>query len=161
MRIHTDLDYFEIRKAITESGAPVYPETLVEHRSRTHLRSFELRLSGSGGRNNTGLYGAGDYDGATWDEWGAALAAIFGLDPNARMGGTATNPTYANRDDYHWQTGDRFHRRGGTYLPADTHARHQWEYDADHDVYTCVRKVSPCSAKRPGWKSKSPYRKAA
>jgi hypothetical protein len=143
MRIHTELTEAQMSEARRNSGAPIYFHTLEEHGSRTHPRAFEVRLEGTGGRNNTGLYGAGDYDGATWDEWGAFLGAVYALDPAARCGGTERQPIYAHAQDYHWQTGDRF--RDG--LPADTHPRHRWvlEGTAATGRYH-VRKCGKCGA---------------
>ena len=111
MRIHTTLTVDDLYRARRASGAPIHFEKLTEHRSTSHARAFEVRLSGTGGRNNTGLYGAGDYDGATWDEWGAFFGALYELDQTARCGGTAARPGYANGRDFHRQTGHRFTRR--------------------------------------------------
>jgi hypothetical protein len=144
VRIHTDATSGEVYRA-TE-GLPVTWHTLEEHGSRTHARSFEIRLEGSGGRNNAGHYGA-DFNGATWDEWGAVLARIFALDPTARMGGTTAHPVYSDAEDFHYQTADRF--RSGE-LPADTHPRHRWVYQGtwgDHGVAETA--CGKCSATRP------------
>jgi hypothetical protein len=129
MRIHTTLDYVTMAGLTGPGkacgGRPLFViwHRLEPFRSRTHPNAYEIRLEGSGGRNNTGRYGAGDYNGATWDEWGAVFGRLFALDPAARCGGSAARPVYACADDYHWQTGDRF--RSGQ-LPADTHPRHRW-----------------------------------
>lgn len=126
MRIHTNLTRQNIRDALVTSGAPIHFEKLEEHGSRSRERAFDVRLGGTGGRNNTGLYGAGDYDGATWDQWGAFLGAVFTLDPNAYM------PTaYRTADHFYAVTGDRFKARTvdgrTTHYPADTHKRHSWK----------------------------------
>jgi len=129
MRIHTNLTSEAMHVALRQSGAPISFHTLTEHGSRTHARAFDVRLEGTGGASNTGLYGAGDYSGATWDEWGAFFGALFELSPSTRAGGSAARPVYANADDYHFQTGDRFHFVAGRgHLPADTHPRHRWVY---------------------------------
>jgi hypothetical protein len=142
VRIHTDATREQVRAA-TE-GTPTTWHTLEEYGSRTHARAFELRLEGTGGRSNTGLYGAGDYSGATWDEWGAVLGAIYRADPGARMGGSQPHPVYADAEDYRWQTGGRFDEPG---MPADTHPRHGWEYEgtAATGAYS-VHKCRKCSA---------------
>lgn len=145
MRIHTNLTITDLYTAKRNTGAPIGFEVLSEHKSRTHDRAFEVRLNGTGGRNNTGLYGAGDFDGATWDEWGAFLGSLYNLDPIARCGGSVRQPVYASAADYHHQTGNRF--REGT-LPADTHPRHNWQWN--HDGFYCKHK-SGCSATRPSW----------
>lgn len=122
MRIHTDATYSQI--CGTVRGTPAIFHTLDVHGSRTHARAYEIRLTGSGGLTNSGRHGAGSFHGATWDEWGTVFAGIFAVDPDARMGGTAAHPVYANAADFHWQTGDRFRPNG---LPEDTHPRHRWE----------------------------------
>lgn len=169
MRIHTALTWSELYDVARASGAPISFHTCEEKGSRTHARAFELRLEGTGGRNNTGQYGAGDYDGATWDEWGAFFGALYAADAGARCGGTAKRPTYANAAHYHFVTGDRFRGRmittpagvtRRTYLPEDTHPRHGWIYLGtwgDHGAagYKCRK----CSATRPGWKAEEDYRR--
>jgi len=171
MRIHTKLHMSEIYDVAARCGAPVSLRNLTEHGSRTHAFAFEVRLEGTGGRNNTGLYGAGDYDGATWDEWGAFFGALFDADPTARCGGTAKRPVYADAEHYHFLTGDRFHKRDvqrrGTldewstsYLPADTHPRHRWVYDGawgDHGAssYHCGK--DGCTATKPRWDAQQAY----
>ena len=161
MRIHTSLTWQQMHDALTAAGAPISFETLTDHGSRTHPRSFEVRLEGSGGRNNTGHFGAGDYNGATWDEWGAFFGALYDLDPDARCGGTSKRPVYARADHYHFVTGHRFHRvehvKGSpTYLPADTHPRHNW----GHDSGRLYCRKEGCSADRPGWANEEDWRAA-
>ena len=157
MRIHTKLDVLEIQAAARNAGAPISFHTLSEHGSRTHAHSFEVRLEGSGGRNNTGLYGAGDYEGATWDEWGAFFGALYDLDPTARCGGSAKRPTYANREHYHYVTGYRFGRNAdGRYLPTDTHPRHRWIYQGA--LGSSGLECSKCGATTPGNVAAESYR---
>lgn len=112
MRIHTDLTWSQIWDIIRDAKCGAYQTTLTEHGSRTaKARGIELKLAGTSTRySNSGQWGAQNWDGhmaATWDEWGIVLAAIFDADPTAIMG-SAKHPDYADRDDYHWQTGDRF-----------------------------------------------------
>lgn len=126
MRIHTKLLLNEMNDLLRSSGAKITYHAITEHQSRTHARAYNVRLAGTGGRNNTGLYGAGDYCGATWDEWGAFLGALFALDWDARVG-SAKNPTYANGNDFHYQTAWRFARFKGVHVPPDTHPRHRWQ----------------------------------
>lgn len=142
MRIHTNATESQVWAAVrTVQGVGVH--SLAVQGSRTHPRSIELRLEGSGGWTNTGRYGAGDERGATWDEWGAVLGAIFDADPSARMGGSARVPVYADADDFHWQTDGRF--RDG--MPADTHPRHRWQHEgfSVQDAYS-VSRCAKCSA---------------
>lgn len=174
MRIHTKLDWSEMHDVARASGAPISFQTLEAFGSRTHARAFEVRLEGTGGRSNTGYYGAGDYDGATWDEWGAFFGALYDADPDARCGGSAKNPAYANADDYHFQTADRFHGRlvsesaepssrdylRKTYLPADTHPRHRWTFDearGNDTEHYCAK--DGCSARRPSFGSVIAHRR--
>lgn len=150
MRIHTNLTYSQMRDALSNSGAfwAGY-RTLTEHKSSSHPRAFEVALTGSSNsRPNSGTSGASDDYAATWDEWGAVMAAIFDADPDARMGGTAKRPVYADRDHFHFATGDRFRPvtyRPDTYLPEDTHARHSWDYEGEGVGFKCRK----CSATRP------------
>lgn len=155
MRIHTSLTYQQIREVVQTSGAPVYTEVLSQHRSRTHDRAFEVILSGS----STSRSQSGDYFAATWDEWGAFFGALYDMDRNARCGGNAKFPTYQDAEHFHFATSGRFHyhfdqsqpSKDGSYLPADTHPRHHWEYDSDG--FHCTK----CSASRPTWDQQEAY----
>lgn len=163
MRIHTSLTYRQMWEAAKASGAPVDLETVTEYGSRTHERAFEVTLSGTGGRPNTGRYGAGgNYQTATWDEWGAFLGALYDADINARCGGSVKYPVYRDAEHYHFKTGSRFQPRmvgsAVSYLPADTHPRHQWDYQGswgDHGRggFTCTK----CTATRPSWEQAEAY----
>ena len=151
MRIHTNLLRHEIGAALGNSGASIAFHKITEHRSTQRDRAFDVRLEGTGGRSNTGLYGAGDYDGGTWDEWGAVFGALYELDPNAVCGGTAKRPVYADADDFHHQTGDRFkaweYEPGRTvHMPKDSHPRHRWQWVNDRSdvVSRCAK--DGCSA---------------
>jgi hypothetical protein len=150
MKIHTSLDYHAMNALLRASGAPISYRVLDQVGSRTHTYGYHVGLTGTGGRNNSGLYGAGDHNGATWDEWGAFFGALFEADPEARCGGTLTNPVYRDAGHFHYLTGQRFvkrpdygtpGRRGG-HLPADTHPRHQWELDRSTMGFNCRK----CSA---------------
>lgn len=127
MRIHTDRPY-EVVAAIHEATRrlPGVYATTKQHKSRSREAGIELRLEGNGYPVNTGRSGAHQGTiGATWDEWGVVLAAIFEADPTA-FAGTAKRPVYADRADYHHLTGYRFSPVEG--LPEDTHKRHKWQY---------------------------------
>lgn len=147
MRLHTNLN----RQAIIMATRhlPVAFHKLEIHGSRSRKRAFEMLLTGSGGRNNTGAYGAGDYNGATWDEWGAVLGALYIFDPTMICGGTAKTPVYADAEHYHFLTNERF--RAGD-IPADTHPRHRWDLQSDMS-WACKK----CSARRPGWAQAQTY----
>lgn len=166
MRIHTKLTRGEILDARTASGLTlgrVAFAKLEEHKSSSHARAFEVALTGSGPYRTQD----GENLAATWDEWGAVMAAIFDADPDARMGGTAKRPIYADRDHFHFATGDRFHKRvttkdyplvsiplGYTYMPEDTHPRHSWDYNGAG--FECRK----CSATRPSVGADMTYRDA-
>ena len=158
MRIHTSLT--NLTPVRVASGAPIHFEHHEQKGSRLRDRAFEVRLGGSGGLNNTGLYGAGDYNGATWDEWGAFLGALFAADPDAVCGSNSYR-VYDGAADFHAKTGDRFRGRVVTvedykgmplpprrvYLPADTHPRHIWKREDWNGPARCAFKAG-CSAVR-------------
>lgn len=150
MKIHTSLSAYQMRDLLQASGAPIGYHNLEGCGSRTHAHGYHVTLEGSGGRNNTGMYGSGDYNGATWDEWGAFFGALFEADPEARCGGTLVNPTYRNASHFHYLTGGRFENTEDTimHLPHDTHSRHQWKYD-NANVYSNARHCAKCSARQP------------
>lgn len=155
MKIHTSLMPEQLYTVLRNAGAPINFESRETLGSRTHAYGYNILLTGSGGRSNTGNFGAGNYFGATWDEWGAFFGALYDLDPNARCGGTVVNPAYRNASHFHYLTADRFQKdpkRGNVHLPADTHPRHQWKVDeeSDHRPYVAWSyHCSKCSAKRP------------
>lgn len=86
--------------------------------SRTHVGavSFSLefmgeKVVGDGRRyRNSGNYGASRELSATWDEHGHIMAQIFEIDPTARFG-SAAQPIYDGRDDFHKQTGNAYRVR--------------------------------------------------
>ena len=124
MRIHSNtLTEQNIRDAV--ALLPGVAVSVTSHGSRSHAAAFEVSLTGNGYRKNTGTHGAGDDLGATWDEWGAFLSAVFDEDPEA-LAGSVKYPTYRNGYEFHYITGDRFENPG--VLPSDTHKRHTWDY---------------------------------
>lgn len=68
--------------------------------SRTHVRKFDVLLSGDSNRMQNNA--SGD-QAATWDQWGTFLAELFRLDP-----GAVVPSTYWSKDYFHWATGGRF-----------------------------------------------------
>ena len=153
MRIHTNLNTQQMYEVIKASGAPIYPEILERHGSRTHDQAFEVALSGTGGHPNSGGYGASsEYQAATWDEWGAFLGALYAADANARCGGSVKYPIYRNAEHFHFSTGNRFQiemklspeGQIWNHLPANTHPRHRWEYRSQAG-FACTK----CTATRP------------
>lgn len=117
MRIHTDnlteqainIAMYQEQKA---GRIPLHVHmTVREHRSQSHARAFEVKLSASrkeqgDGRRpaNSGYNGAADGYAPTYDEWGWLLAAIYKLDDKAVVGGVKY-PTYADREDFEEKTG--------------------------------------------------------
>jgi hypothetical protein len=125
MKIYTNAPESVIWAALRESGADF--DRFELFRPTDGRNGFDVTLTGdsprmpNGGRSG---WSAGDDHAASWDQWGVFLAAIFRADPDARMGGTAKRPGYANAEDYHWQTCNRFRDgRPGTY-----HPNHHWAY---------------------------------
>lgn len=54
-------------------------------------------------RVNSGVYGAGEWYAATWEEWGWFMAEVYALDPAARW-----SCGYRDSADFHRKTGGRF-----------------------------------------------------
>ena len=135
MRVHSNtLEYADIYRA-TKDLPGVYV-TASQHGSRSHARAFEVSLEGNGFHKNSGTGGASYEFGATWDEWGAFIAAIYEVDPGALFG-SVKYPVYPNAYEFHGMYQDRF----ANGLPADTHKRHTWEITNRLD-----RKCKKCSA---------------
>lgn len=131
MRIHTDtLDLIDIRRAC--EGLPICTEIDSEHGSRKRKRAFEIQLSGS----STRLAQSGNWNAATWDEWGVFLGRLFALDPDM------TSSYYVDADAFHKYTCDRF--RDGT-MPEDTHAQHKWVYDFANSNPWSGNRISYCN----------------
>lgn len=160
MRIHTKLTMQEMYDALHDSGAQETTdfEVLTQHGSHSALRAFEVRLTGSSYNVNSGRWGSSDeFQGATWDEWGAFFGSLYDLDPEARCGGSKKRPIYRDREHFHFLTGDRFQKRypcdgcKGTYMPADAHKRHHWAWNLEG--FWCTQ----CSAHRPSWREADAY----
>lgn len=138
MRIHSDILAADDIHAATRDLPGVYV-TASRHGSRARQRAFDVSLEGNGRRKNSGRYGAAEDFGATWDEWGVVMARLFDIDPDA-FWGTAKSPTYADAEDFHRATGERFRALS---LPADTHKQHRWDIAGDR-YFSCLT----CSATR-------------
>ncbi len=132
MRMHSDIiTETDFHNAAKRAGVTI--EHLSVHGSRTRARAFKFYLSGSG--RNGGQWGAQDYQTATWDEWGIFLGHLFARDAFAHCG----RNSYIGADDYHWQTGDRFH----SLTPDEQCKRHKWE-----SLMPYVHECSKCNAIR-------------
>ena len=139
MRLHTDKPD-QVIGAIHDASARldgVYA-TFSRHGSRSRAGAVELSLEGNGYPVNTGARGAGTKIGATWDEWGVVLAAVFDADPEA-FAGSQQHPVYAGAEDFARKTCYRF---DDGQLPEDTHRRHDWSHGMR---YACCTK---CTAER-------------
>ena len=137
MRIHTNLCQGMIDIAAKAAGVEFERCTLHGSRSRDH--AFDVILSGNSGRRaNFG----GDWEAASWDQWGIFLGFIFDNDPTAHCW------AYTDADDFHWQTGERFH----SLARQDAKRFHKWElghYMGGYSVSEC--KHDDCDAIR-RWK---------
>ena len=130
MKLHTNsLDALDT--AALTANLPGCKLTATRHGSRSHRYAYELTLEGSS--LTGGQYGLTPYRTATWDEWGTVIARIYRLDTQAVFG-TVKRPTYSDWSDFNTRTDSRFSRDG---LPADTHARHKWEYQSPHE-FACT-----------------------
>ena len=135
MRLNTNhIEYADFALAVRE--LPGVKVTATEHGSRSHARAFDVRLEGNGTRAG---YATKNHVGATWDEWGAFIAALYVIDPKA-LWGTPKSPVYLDSRDFHSATGWRFEPTPGI-LPEDTHKRHRWLYLSPR-VFQCAK----CSA---------------
>jgi hypothetical protein len=136
MRIHTDtLNEQDVWQACRALG--LYPERLSTHKSRKRKHGIELQISGSSPR----MAQSGDWQAATWDEWGALLGRLFNLDP------TMTCTYYVDAEFFHEQTDGRF--KAGD-VPEDTHAQHKWCYDFEKSQPwggSAVHYCNKCSAR--------------
>lgn len=115
-----------------------------EQGSRSHARKFKFYVSGHGVTGGQwGSLPAG-VKSATWDEWGIVLNYLFNVDPQATCG----RGNYADREHFHWRTGNRFK----TLQPWDQHLRHRWEYrdkagaEYNRMFDTCHQSVCRCGA---------------
>jgi len=131
MRIHSDsIESLEVRKAARLAGVQFTRFSL--HGSRSREAAFDVILTGSSPRNQN--FSRGDADkAATWDEWGHFLGTLFALDP------AMVTPYYSCADDFHWQTGARFHDFD---LSTQHAAGHRWCYSGDsvtgsYSVHEC------------------------
>lgn len=145
MRIHTFATRETIAQAARDAGVYIRIE---QFGSRTHPRSFDVKLRGSSNRAPMFSYTEspwGTGKAATWDEWGIFLGSIFRADPLARAGGTRKMPSYANSKDFHAKTCARFMPEG---KPHDYHGDHSWVRDA-----TGKSRCRRCSAIDVRWAS--------
>lgn len=176
MKIHTDtLTVSDVHTAARVARVDL---ELSEHGSRSRDHAFAVHLQGESRRRPNRQVDSGYA--ATWDQWGVFLSVLFDLDgaghtfgPSAPMfAGDAGSPVYADRDDFHRKTGDRFvpggivtadtvdafpvhgnphdgtdpfmtvYRVAGSYWPADAHGDHKFNFEGVMFEQSC----SKCSA---------------
>jgi hypothetical protein len=108
MKIHSDvLTASDIHSALRDAPNTegVSLEYVIGKGSRSHNRSFEFRLIGTGNRlRNSGQHGAatGDYPAASWAQHGWFFAQIFHDDPKAWVG------PYKGVEDFNAKTRGEF-----------------------------------------------------
>jgi hypothetical protein len=134
MKIHTSATREQVAEAMRT--AMVQPDRFEEKGSRSHVRAFDVTLTGGSNRRpNNGDYNPNSYA-ATWDQWGVFIAAIFAIDPDSKM------TYYANAADFHWQTDWRFGDGQFVRWPSDAHGDHKFEFTGTVGQQEC----SKCSA---------------
>lgn len=121
--------------------------------SRKRDHAFDVTLFGESRRRPNNRQQHTDDYAATWDQWGVFLAVLFDRDPNM------VTPYYADADEFHARTGDRFRPRkeigrvrtfigiddiDGPVLwwPADAHGDHTFRYSGTAGKSQCTK----CSA---------------
>lgn len=102
-----------------------------EGKSRSHVRVFDVILTGESRRHQNG----GPDKAATWDQWGVFLSVLFSRDPNA-VCGTVKRPVYADMWDFEFKTHGRF--EGNTW-PDDAHGDHTFRYSGTPYVQQCTK----------------------
>jgi hypothetical protein len=139
MRLHTNVltaaDVYAAIKLIPGAHAEV--ET---HKSRSHLRRLDMRLTGWPAKGRRMAQGRNDHA-LTWDEWGVILAALYVADPHM-VCGSVKRPVYASSAHYHWATGGRFL---STFTECPTH---RWEYLPSDDAMLSHACRKDCGATR-------------
>lgn len=130
MRLHTNLSESDILSAGVQAG--VVFQRLDEYGSRKRPRAFDVILSGRGRRGNR--YGVGDFQSASWDQWGVFLGALYRKDA-AMVAGEA----YSCAEHFDWSTN---HRYDGTEFAHCFHTR--WSFDG----YACTNGygISHCAS---------------
>jgi hypothetical protein len=133
MRIHSNtLSHNDFQHAARVAGVDIM--TLTVHGSRSRATAWEFALSGSSPYRGGG--NIGNYQGATWDEWGIFLAHLFTVDPQAHCGANS----YQSAEHFNWVTGNRF----ATLTPGQQHKRHRWDWDNQERCVTGSYYINNC-----------------
>jgi hypothetical protein len=145
MRIHTDtLTVDDLHTAAKLAGCNV--EAATRHGSTARDYALDFIMSGHG--KARGQYGNLDYNAASWDDYGIALAELFRRDPRAIVG-TPGRPTYDGATDFHRETAFRYED-----LTAEqAHHAHKRDHDAWGDprreyVTETGRHLLPCKGSK-------------
>ncbi len=116
MRIHSNvLTQDDLTVAANLAG--VWHIKRSEHKSRKRSHAFEVALAGDAAHRSQADR---DEFGATWDQWGIYLAALFQRDP------AMVATYYADAEDFHFQTHNRF--RDGGPGAKERHRQHRWNH---------------------------------
>lgn len=116
MILHTDtVTESDIRNAAHELGLRVVQLNTLG--SRSHARKFDVLLSGSSTRN----VNFHDFKGATFDEWGFFLNALYAIDETMVVGNV-----YFSSEHFDWATALRF--ANGPLSADEQHKQHRWNY---------------------------------
>lgn len=114
MRIHSDI-LTQHDLTIASNLAGTWHIRRTNHNSRKRAAAFDVALSGS---SPSRAQADREQYAASWDEWGMYLAALYRRDPKM------VTPYYADADDFHFQTHNRFRE----FDRSEHHNRHNWEH---------------------------------
>lgn len=120
MRFHTtNVSESDIYNAAKLAGVTV--ETLTAHRSNSHDKAYEIKLSGNSSRNSNG----NDYKAATFDQWGLFIESLYRVGGNESM---VVGNSYFDYYHFSWT----FNNRYGNMLDGkdvEPCKQHKWEFD--------------------------------
>lgn len=136
MRLHTNVLTFG--NVIDAARAADAACLLTERGSRSHQRSFDVKLRGESKRRPNFYDGDGSYA-ATWDQWGVFFGYLYRLDPYM-VAGSVKRPNYADNTDFGLKTFGRFRQPG---FPADYHGDHVFRFAGVPMTQACTK----CSAR--------------
>ena len=128
MFIHTNLlTEDDVQRIVTSHVKGIIPLTK-EHGSRSHQRKIRLDLADNGaltvkGRRVGAASTLAGSKGATFDEWGIVINAIFEADRDAVVG------PYPSYGDFLYMTDWRYQDLEWD----DQHGRHRWEFLAPRE----------------------------
>ena len=141
MRLHTNvLTYGDIVNAARFARVDW---SIDERGSRSHVRSFDVKLRGESRRNAMFSWKTenpmGNEKAATWDQWGVFFAHLFRRDPRM-VAGSVKRPNYADNTASSWRRSGASSRKA---FPADYHGDHTFRYEGTPYEQQCRK----CSAR--------------